>query len=376
MSELSIGEYCLDVNRSGITLPDVVQKQTRASYKSIFLALFQLSELNGEFELNALALSKSIGYSRKTIYQAIDFLKRVNLLKLVEQRTGRGNHSTYYLNWRKRRANSSSVPKSSARNSTRGGILTKDHASFERKCHPNILIRSFKEYIHPTGDKILENKHTTPLRHTTQISPRGHPKPWRAIMKYFRGLIDESSLPHRFRRLAIGVLGRAVKNKNIALIGELFVRLESQQRNLYPPEWVKGPRRFSRWFRGVLNTLVSEIKSQKQDFETSETQARNNIGPATTQPEAKDSKNSARNGKRFSPDAWRRLDVNERQWQLVSNEKERIAKCRHHPASGAETYEDEFRKWALEQLEEQRYRQRMAEKARERLRAKRAGETS
>ncbi|MFB6271654.1 MAG: hypothetical protein ABEL51_02045 [Salinibacter sp.] len=46
-------------------------------------------------------MAEATGFSRKTVYQVLAFLKRVNLLWTIHYRTGRGQHSLYQLNWMK-----------------------------------------------------------------------------------------------------------------------------------------------------------------------------------------------------------------------------------------------------------------------------------
>ena len=191
-------------------------------------------------------------------------------------------------------------------------------------------------------------------------------------MKHFRQVIDHSTLPKSSQRLAIGVLGRAIRGKELALIEALYVSLESQMRYLHPPDWVQGPRRFSKWFRGVLNTLWKDMALRKRVPEGNEQHDVSKISEIVKT----GSRNQTQSQRRFTSDQWKNLDVNERQWQLVSREKERISVRRNRHVGRNETFEDEYRKWALEQLEERKYRKLLAERARQRLREARRSETS
>lgn len=89
------------VNSNPSKLPNVIQKQRSLSYHRIFCALYRHADEAGRLELRANAIVDETGYSRKTVYKVVNFLQRVNLLFLLEPRTGRGRHSLYRLNWKK-----------------------------------------------------------------------------------------------------------------------------------------------------------------------------------------------------------------------------------------------------------------------------------
>ena len=56
-----------------------------------------ISDSDGHFELDADQISRSLGVSRKTVYRALDTLKRRGLVTLVQLHRGRGRHSVYQL---------------------------------------------------------------------------------------------------------------------------------------------------------------------------------------------------------------------------------------------------------------------------------------
>lgn len=129
ISELN-GRHCHDISWGYTNTPQGGQKPTEASIggknghygeasasrptstpnvlrnapttvRRVFDYLYALSDDSGFFELNAEAIATTLGLSRPTIYRSVARLKRVNLLHLVEYRTGRGQHSLYQVNWRK-----------------------------------------------------------------------------------------------------------------------------------------------------------------------------------------------------------------------------------------------------------------------------------
>jgi hypothetical protein len=101
MLNISLADLLEKVKSPNFRLPRVIKQQKSDSYTKVFIALYSLSDREGFLELDVSQLKELTGLSRKTIYKVIAFLRRVNLLKLLEYRTGRGRHSIYQLNWRK-----------------------------------------------------------------------------------------------------------------------------------------------------------------------------------------------------------------------------------------------------------------------------------
>lgn len=86
--------------------PNGCVKTTRLN-KPLLKARWVLTELKrasnreGRFELNVPIIAKKLQYSCATIYKRINDLKRWGEIELVQQRTGRGNHSLYKIsNWK------------------------------------------------------------------------------------------------------------------------------------------------------------------------------------------------------------------------------------------------------------------------------------
>jgi len=107
---------CLETVKS-FRLPNVVLNQKSTANQRVFVYLFHLADEDGYVELDINNCSNSCGFSRTTVFKALRFLSRVNLLVKDSFNTGRGRHSTYRLRWRR-------------------------VAKFPRKCKP---IREFKK---------------------------------------------------------------------------------------------------------------------------------------------------------------------------------------------------------------------------------------
>lgn len=360
MIVLSLEEVCLDVNTSRFELPNVIEKQTRVSYRTLFTLLFETSNRKGYFELNAKELAAQCGFSRKTIYEALAFLKRVNLVKLIEERTGRGHHSLYKLNWRK----FTTKAKSSAGDSTTGGKPTNGDFIAGRnveksvgkpvensvsenadspKCHPAHPYKVFKEELHPSGDininsrEELRSKNSTSQEILTPINSHL----WHNSMRVFRELLQSSQIPKRTQRLCIGVIGRAIKGKRRDVGFVLYHALAKHVKGLATPDWAKTAPQICRWFWSVLNKLLAGSFSSEQ---------------------AKEARYSKTHPKRKIED-W-----NEWQWNEVSKEKDRVLKRRRHYER---TWEDELAHWLEEQSSEAEFVQRRADLARMKLREQR-----
>ena len=179
--------------------------------RAVFVELYQLSDEAGEFELNAVQLSEKMGISRRAIYNAISFLKRVNLLFVMEAKTGRGNHSRYRLNWRK------PVSRTFKRKSARPNYSQEKPkvSSHNRKC-ADISINKTKS-LHISYDR--ENS----ISATTQ--PENSKAPWNRMMKSFRELMGKTWLMRSEQNICVGVLGRYIKNKSVEFSRSLYESL-------------------------------------------------------------------------------------------------------------------------------------------------------
>lgn len=215
----SIEEFCPDVKTS-VTMPDVVQRQKAPSYKAIFIYLYQIADEASLIELDAAKIGRVVGLSRKSVYKVIAFLKRVNLIRLLEAKKGRGRHSIYFLNWKKQK------------HQTR------------RKCHPLLPYR-VNVYIHPTGDSPAMNSILSPAN---QIL-------WKRCMSSFRSLLKQSRLGKTEQRLCMGVLGRKLKGKERAFGLKLYGRLQEVVKDLHLPVWARVAKSICAWFMGLLKEL-------------------------------------------------------------------------------------------------------------------------
>jgi len=72
-------------------------KKVKSPAQQLLGHLRAISDAQGYFELNADAIAQRLAISRKTIYRALDTLKRRGLVSLVQLHRGRGRHSLYRL---------------------------------------------------------------------------------------------------------------------------------------------------------------------------------------------------------------------------------------------------------------------------------------
>jgi len=239
-SNPSLERVCLEVKpekSSGFQMPNVVTKQTSRAFKTVFVQIYQASDQNGSFELNACEIASATGVSRRRVYDAISFLQRVNLLKKIESRTGRGKHSTFKLNWRK-----PTPPKA-------------------RKCATRIPYTSELKNIHPTGDS-----------HDQNILQPKNQKLWSKCMIAFRTTLEVSSLAPGQRRLCMGVLGRFLKNKSRETGLKLYERLNQVVRELRAPQWARTAQELCRWFWGLIKSLFKPVQQRGRKFDFNEYQ--------------------------------------------------------------------------------------------------------
>lgn len=217
----SIGGVCQKVKspaspnpQLSFRLPKVIAIQKGNSYRKVFGYLYSISDGESSFELDANQASQATGLSRKTVYKVISFLKRVNLLRPLNIRTGRGLHSSYQLNWRK-----------------------------PKKCHPPIpLVSKYK--THPPGDQPMGKI----------ISPHNR-RLWNQAMKSFRELLQNSRLSKQQQRCAAQVLGRHLKGRTRAYGLKLYERLRSLVARIKAPGWIRSLQELYRWFMGLLKGL-------------------------------------------------------------------------------------------------------------------------
>jgi len=208
----NIDRVCVDVK-----IPNVVRKQRAKSYIAVFIWLFQHSDQHALIELNASKIAKDLGFSRQQIYNAISFLKRVNLLKYKIYRTGRGNHSLVWLNWRKP----------------------------EQKCQVLSKRTKSKNHIHDRPRPVQKT-------HREQT-------PWTRRMGAFRELIDQTTLVKSEREHSLCLIGKCVRTKSTEWARELYHRLAHRLYMLEPPNWVLEVRQFYAWLRSLINGLMEGV---------------------------------------------------------------------------------------------------------------------
>lgn len=182
------------------------------SHLRIFDFLYHASDGDGTFFLNADLVASTLEYSRKTIYQALEFLKRVNLVKLIEKRTGRGMHSKYQLNWMK-----------------------------PQKCHP--IKQVLKKDLHSSSD-------------VPSAKNKLEGRRWGKAMRAFRLLVEESRLEKPQKRFFIQVIGSHLKGKTAEYAKRLYEELKSYVSKIRVKKWVKNLKDLARWGMGLIRFLI------------------------------------------------------------------------------------------------------------------------
>lgn len=243
------------VNSTPPEIPRVIQRQKRRSSLEVFLYLYRHSDGNGRLALDASAASAATGFSRKTVYKVVRFLQRVNLLFLVEARTGRGNHSIYRLNWKKPEA-STEAPSTS------------------KKCHPPKNPRSVK-YQHRSPEA------PDPERPRWETIPslrcRYLTSGWRELRKGQYGFKRAAKLlrlgcwdlglsPQNAETIS-GLLLQRLQGQSAERVRKvhdrLFARLWERQRKLHALAR-RGRRRLCAWIGWLLQRVLTGIRAEER----------------------------------------------------------------------------------------------------------------
>ncbi|MBI1744525.1 hypothetical protein HYR54_15870 [Candidatus Acetothermia bacterium] len=182
------------------------------SHLRIFDFLYHASDGDGVFFLNASLIASTLNYSRKTIYQALDFFKKVNLVKLIAKRTGRGQHSKYQLTWMK-----------------------------PKKCHP-------KQQV---VNKDLHSSSDVPSAENKLDGQR-----WKKAMRAFRLLVEESRLEKPQKRVFVQMVGTHLKGKTAEYAKRLYEELKSYVSKIRVKKWVKTLKDLAKWGMGLLRFLM------------------------------------------------------------------------------------------------------------------------
>ena len=195
-------------------MPNVVLKQKAKSYKTVFIWLYSASDQQGLLEFNATLISKETGVSIRSIYYALAFLQRVNLLKPEILRTGRGNHSTYRLNWRK-----------------------------------SASISINKINIH----SLRNDRFPKPIQRQFQNDNQ-----WNRKMKGFRELLKHSWLLPIEQNRCVEIIGRFIKHRSTDEARKIYERLKLIIRTFDVPIWVRTIQQLCAWFTSVLKGLIKK----------------------------------------------------------------------------------------------------------------------
>jgi len=228
-TKISLDHFSSKV-KGGYKLPNVLKGQ-RESVLRFFDFLFHASDDAGQLAFDPARAMQALSYSRKTIYQALDFLKKVNLVKLLEQRTGRGKHSKYQLTWLK-----------------------------PKKCHP--IRQVFKKDLHPSGD--------VPSAQNKLDGQR-----WKKAMRAFRLLVEESKLEKPQKRVFTQMIGSHLKGKAAEYAKRLYEELKSYISKIRVKKWVKTLADLAKWGMGLLRWLMGHKFQSSAGLKQREASERN-----------------------------------------------------------------------------------------------------
>lgn len=207
-------------------MPQVLQKIGSPNCKAIFTQIYSMVPASGVFELRADQLGRALRISERTIYRVIAFLVRMNLLKPISRKTGRGNHSVFKLNWLKSEIKSDNIVR----------VKIKTHTLYDGRT----IERPFVKHRNPTSSE------------------------WGHKLKAFRLLLSHSWLMPSEQRLCLGVLGRHVKNRSIEYARQLYHKLAARLHMLDVPNWVRTIQDLSRWWMGVLKSFHVDCLDPKR----------------------------------------------------------------------------------------------------------------
>jgi len=227
-TKTSLGHFFQNV-KGGYTLPKVLEGKPE-SHLRIFDFLYHASDGDGAFFLDADLVASTLRYSRKTVYQALEFLKKVNLVKLIEKRTGRGKHSKYQLTWLK-----------------------------PKKCHP--IKQVLKKDLHPSGD--------VPSAKNKLDGQR-----WKKAMRAFRLLVEESRLEKPQKRVFTQMIGSHLKGKTAEYAKRLYEELKSYTSKIRVRKWVKTLEDLAKWGMGLLRWLMGHRWQSAREFSKREASER------------------------------------------------------------------------------------------------------
>jgi hypothetical protein len=218
----------------------VVKNQRGKAKKAVFLWLYEESDLEGRISLDALRIGGDTGLSRRSIYNAIEFLRRVNLLRLVRLRTGRGRHSLYQLTWMKPES-ATAVGRREERDQNKLAAT-----SSEQKCAALSNNKNLKNHITYDRKKQIQR-------------PQKIQNLWNRKMRAFRELVQRTWLMPKEQQLCVAVLGRFMKNKSVEFARALYDKLSGIAHKVDAPNWVLSTQDLCKWFMGMLKGMAKGI---------------------------------------------------------------------------------------------------------------------
>lgn len=244
------------VNSGPSKLPNVIRRQQSLSYDRIFRYLYRIADADGRFELHADAIVEATGYSRKTIYKVVKFLQRVNLLFLMEARTGRGRHSRYQLNWKK-------------------PARTTGEASDPQKCHPPKNPKSINTQRRSTEASATDRSQweANPLLRCRYLTSgwnrlRKGEYGYKRAAKLFRLSCWSLGLPNGPSEAISGLLLRRLEGQSAERVRQVHDRLFAHLWDWHDKLHSLLDREIQRlcgWIARVLQRLLADIHAEEGD---------------------------------------------------------------------------------------------------------------
>ncbi|MBI1729057.1 HTH domain-containing protein [Candidatus Acetothermia bacterium] len=222
-------------------MPNVVMRQRARSHRLVFVQLYLDSDERGMMEIYATTLAEKLKLSRRAVYNSIVFLKRVNLLQVIEERRGRGRHSIVQINWKKPQRSKTEK-------------IGQPEPSSDKKC-AGLSIKDIKTtYLRYDRQWALKAKADHKI--LTTDSTANQDALWNRKMEVFRELLQKSWLLPYEQKICGAVLGRYIKNKSLDFSRLLYENLARIIHKLDAPTWVQRINDLCKWFMGVLTGLA------------------------------------------------------------------------------------------------------------------------
>lgn len=182
-------------------------RHARPKTRAVFWHLLRTADSDGLVQLHANQIAGVLGISRRTVYYAVKFLAKCQLVAVEQSLLGRGHHSVLKLRW---------------------------------KCHQSLKKpESVQSPIPP-----IKKKNLNALTGDTA---------YRYAMMHFRKLLGQSLLYSSELKRCMQYLGKALKGKDKASKDRLWNYLAPLVPTLSTPDWCwADSRKVYAWFGSLV----------------------------------------------------------------------------------------------------------------------------